>query len=136
MLQKHKTLTEILMFCHQQGTFQPTYRKPVIISIGGFKKFRFSTLKLLEHSRLKMPPMIEFKSEAAVTPDCPSRTTKPNPGIADYMGQLKMQSSKPRIYMCVTPILLPKSTSVSYPLKLLPPNGNMFPCDKANRANC
>ena len=53
-----------------------------------------------------MSPLIELESEAAITRECP-RTIQPNPGVAKD-AEFKIRNS----YLCVTPILLPKSTSV------------------------
>ena len=45
-----------------------------------------------------MSPLTELESEAATTTECP-RTIQPNPGVADYMCRLRMQSSKSGIHI-------------------------------------
>lgn len=55
MLQKQKIQSEILRFCYKQKKAQLTYRKPPLITIGGFEKFRFCVV-----SRTKIVSILEL----------------------------------------------------------------------------
>lgn len=71
---------------------------------------------------------------AAITRECP-RTIQPNPGVADYMSAKDAEFKIRNSYYGLLPFF-PNQLLLSNPLKLLPPNGNNFPWDTVNRANC
>lgn len=135
MLPKHKTLAAMpLTSCHQQETSQLTELCALL------SPRRLQNVQMLNTEVTRTLKAEDVTSHRAFWTAVPLLENVLEPssltsGVADYMCRLRMQSSKSGIHIADYPIL-PKSTSVIKSLNYCPQNGNNFPWDTVNRANC